>query len=76
MGSTDNAGGVQLYLGHEPTNREALEKLLEDSGAARNQQEVRLSADRSIEYGEVVKVLDMLAGMKLEKVQLRTQRAK
>ena len=72
---SDASGQARLYLGREPTNREALEKLLDESGAARSQQEVRLSADRSLEYGEVVKVLDMLAEMKLEKVQLRTQRA-
>ena len=43
---SDETGVVRLYLGAAPTSREALEKLLDESGAARNQQEVRLSADR------------------------------
>jgi biopolymer transport protein ExbD len=37
---------------------------------------VRLAGDRGVDYGEVAKVLDMLASLKLQKVSLRTKPAK
>lgn len=69
----NDSGGFDLLLGQDPTSREQLEQMLEQSEVPRDNQQVRLSADRGVPYGEIIKILDMLAELKLEKVSLRTK---
>lgn len=72
----NDEGQVTLYLNGEPTSKAQLEEKLKEQGTARESQEVRLAGDRGVDYGEVAKVLDMLASLKLQKVSLRTKPAK
>lgn len=69
----NEADQFELYLGNELTSREQLERSLAQSEVPRDMQQVRLSGDKGVPYGEIIKVLDMLAELKLEKVSLRTR---
>lgn len=69
----EEPGQLVLYLNGERTSREDIDRRLNESGSARNQQEVRLAGDKGVPYGEMVKVMDMLAELKLVKLSLRTK---
>jgi biopolymer transport protein ExbD len=63
--------GVVLYLEEQPTNLEKLKSVVKD--IIPESTEVSLSADRTIPYGEVVKVMDMLGSLGLHKIALDTK---
>jgi biopolymer transport protein ExbD len=67
-------GKLALYKGADPnpTNEQALRDLVAAQGKPEDQP-VSLSADKDIAYGEVVTVMDMLAGLKLHKLSLNTK---
>lgn len=66
-------GETSLYLNGELTSKAQLDEKLAELGAVRESQEIRLAGDRGVDYGEVTKVLDMLASLKLQKIALRTK---
>ncbi len=63
--------GVVLYLEEQPTSLEKLKSVVKD--IIPESTEVSLSADRTIPYGEVVKVMDMLGSLGLHKIALDTK---
>ncbi len=69
----NDSDGFELFLSDELVDRDQIQQMLEQSEVPRDMQQVRLSADRGVPYGEIIKVLDMLAELKLEKVSLRTK---
>ena len=63
--------GVVLYLEERPTTMESLKSVVKD--IVPESTEVSLAADRTIPYGEVVKVMDMLGSLGLHKIALDTK---
>jgi biopolymer transport protein ExbD len=63
--------GVALFLEDQPTNMEKLKSVVKD--IVPESTEVSLAADRTIPYGEVVKVMDMLGSLGLHKIALDTK---
>jgi biopolymer transport protein ExbD len=63
--------GVTLFLEDQPTNMEKLKSVVKD--IVPESTEVSLAADRTIPYGEVVKVMDMLGSLGLHKIALDTK---
>ena len=60
-----------LYLNGEPTNEELLKTLL--AAGKMDTSKATLAADRSIEYGQLVKSIDMLGSLGLKKIALDTK---
>lgn len=71
----NDEGQTAMFLNREPITREQLEEKLKALGPARETQEVRLAGDRTEAYGEIMKVLDLLASLKMQKVSLLTKPA-
>ncbi len=63
--------GVVLYLEENPINLDKIKAAIRDKDPDKT--EVSLSADRTIPYGEVVKVMDMLSSLGLHKIALDTK---
>jgi biopolymer transport protein ExbD len=63
--------GVQLYLEDKTINQDGLKAAV--NGIDVEKTEVSLSADRTIPYGEIVKVMDMLGAVGLHKIALDTK---
>ena len=68
-----NAEGKNtLYLNENPIDEAGVRKMFGGSKLNKDQA-VSLSADRSIPYGEVMKVVDMLESLGLKKLALDTR---
>ena len=65
---------VVLYLNDTRTDAAGLRSLLNGYAEAKEKPATFLAADKSIPYGEVVKVIDMLGGLGLHKISLDTKR--
>jgi biopolymer transport protein ExbD len=65
---------ISLYLNDQPTDEVLLKKLVADILQQGSPPSVLLAADKSVAYGEVVKVIDLLTGLGLKKVSLETKR--
>ncbi len=63
--------GVVLFLEESPTNMEKLKTVVKDINTETT--EVSLRADRTIPYGDVVKIMDMLGSLGLHKIALDTK---
>ena len=61
-----------LYLNDNPVDDAGLKKMLGDTKLNKDQQ-VSLSADRTIPYGEVMKYIDLLESLGLKKLALDTR---
>ena len=67
-------GKVVMYLGDKRTNEADLRSVISGGYADRKEKpSIYLAADRSINYGEVVKAFDMLASLGLHKIPLDTK---
>lgn len=67
-----NAGEPVLYLNENPIDEAGVRKLFENWAPA-DEQPVSLSADKSIPYGVVMKVVDLLESLGLKKLSLDTR---
>ena len=66
------AGGLKLYVNDNVADDGFLKQVLRTMQPL-DEQTITLSADRDIPYGEVVKVMDRLAGFGLHKIALNTK---
>ena len=71
----DESGEVGLYLNDTRTDEDSLRALIAEMREPGVDQPASISADQDIAYGDVVKVLDMLASLGLTKVSLMTRHA-
>ncbi len=62
-----------LYLNGNPIDDVGVRKMLAGRGTPNEDQPVSLSADRGIEYGEVMRVVDLLESLGLKKLSLDTR---
>jgi len=67
------SGEVSLYLNDSKTDEASLRSLLNGYAHAADKPATFLAADKGIPYGEVVKVIDMLAAVGLHKLTLDTK---
>jgi biopolymer transport protein ExbD len=67
------AAGPQLYLNENPIDEAGVRKLFEQFGPPSDEQPVSLSADKGLEYGDVMKVVDLLESLGLKKLSLDTR---
>ena len=66
-------GALALYREGNRTSEAELRAMLAGYPPGAEKPETSLSADKSIPYGEVVKIVDMLASLGLTKLSLNTQ---
>jgi biopolymer transport protein ExbD len=66
-------GRPVLYHNDRPTDEAAVRALFAANGQPPEDQPVSLSADQGIEYGEVIKVVDLLESLGLKKLALDTR---
>jgi biopolymer transport protein ExbD len=67
------SGEIGLYVNGSRTDEKSLRALVLELVQPGDEQETFLVADRSIPYGEVVRVMDMLAAVGLHKISLDTK---
>jgi biopolymer transport protein ExbD len=67
------AGALELYLNERRIDEAGVRKLFRDLGPAAADQKVSLSADRSIAYGDVMSVIDLLNTLGLKNLTLPTR---
>ena len=67
------ATGPQLYLNENPIDEAGVRKLFQQFGQPSDAQPVSLSADKGLEYGDVMKVVDLLESLGLKKLSLDTR---
>src|ERR1051325_5819642 len=65
--------GATLYLNDNPITKDEVKKMFEGKKKFNKDQAVSLSADKGIQYGEVMGVIDMLEGVGLKKLSLDTR---
>ena len=66
-------GAMQIFMNDRQTDDAGLKQLSEELGLAREEQRVNLAADRSIPYGEVIRVMDLLHELGLKKIAVDTK---
>jgi biopolymer transport protein ExbD len=69
----EDSGEVVLFLNDTPTNAASLRSLLQGYSQTKEKPPTFLAADKTIPYGEVVKVIDMLGSLGLHKISLDTK---
>lgn len=69
----NEAGQSVLYLNDDPIDEAGVRKMFEGWGKTNDDQQVSLSADKGIVYGEVMKVVDLLESLGLRKLALDTR---
>jgi biopolymer transport protein ExbD len=67
------SGEVALYLNDRKTNEADLRSLLNGYAPGKEKPATHLAADYSISHGDVVKVMDMLASLGLNKLSIDTK---
>jgi len=65
--------GPQIYLNENAIDEAGVRKLFQQFGPPTDEQPVSLSADKGLEYGEVMKVVDLLESLGLKKLSLDTR---
>lgn len=68
----NEAGKPVLFLNEEPIDEARVRKMFTESKPSESQQ-VSLSADKGIVYGDVMKVVDLLESLGLKKLSLDTR---
>lgn len=63
-------GTPKLFLNGQPTDLQSVKKLIPD---VKNDVAAMISADQSLSYGEVTKVIDALGALGLKKISLNTK---
>lgn len=66
-------GSMLIFMNDRQTDVAGLEQLIEELGLVRDDQRVNLAADRSIPYGEVIRVMDLLHELGLTKIAVDTK---
>lgn len=66
-------GTMQIFMNDRQTDDVGLKQLIDELGLARDEQRVNLAADRSIPYGEVIRVMDLLHELGLKKIAVDTK---
>src|SRR5262249_21237575 len=69
----DSSGQTVLYLTDTPTSEASLRSLLDGFAPTAEKPATFLAADKTIPYGEVVKVMEMLSSLGLTKINLETK---
>jgi beta-lactamase regulating signal transducer with metallopeptidase domain/biopolymer transport protein ExbD/C-terminal processing protease CtpA/Prc len=69
----DDAGKTQLYLNGKPVSNDDVRRIISQNGAPAGDLPVSLSADKGINYAEVMKVVDLLESLGLKKLSLDTR---
>jgi biopolymer transport protein ExbD len=67
------SGELSLYLNDQATDEDGLRKLIKDLGLPPEEQPVTLAADKTILYGDVIKVMDLLHEIGLRKIAVDTR---
>ena len=67
------SGELELYLNEQRTDEAAVRQMFRERGLPNDDQHVSLAADRSIQYGDVIKVVDLLESIGLKKLSLDTR---
>jgi biopolymer transport protein ExbD len=62
-----------LYLNDKEIDEDGVKKMFSSWGKANAEQQVSLAADRDIDYGRVMKVIDLLESVGLKKLALDTR---
>jgi biopolymer transport protein ExbD len=68
----NDAGKVEIFLNDRGTTEEGLPGLLKELGA-NAELPITLAADKSLPYGDVIRVMDILHGMGLKKIAVDTR---
>lgn len=66
-------GGVVMFLNDQQTDEAGLRRLIDELGIARDNQRVNLAGDQNIPYGEVIRVMDLLHELGLQKIAVDTK---
>jgi biopolymer transport protein ExbD len=66
-------GALAVFVNDRATNKEGLSALIKSIGIPPADQPVTLAADRTLAYGEVISVMDMLHGLGLRKIAVDTR---
>ncbi|WP_428305210.1 ExbD/TolR family protein [Lacipirellula sp.] len=66
-------GAVVLFMNDQQTDEPGLRRLIDELGIARDNQRVNLAADQDIAYGEVIRVMDLLHELGLQKIAVDTK---
>ena len=69
----DESGKRVLYLNENPIDEAGVRKLFAGMGKPNDDQQVSLSADKGIAYGEVMNVVNLLESLGLKKLALDTR---
>jgi biopolymer transport protein ExbD len=69
----DESGKQVLYLNEDPIDEAGVRKLFQSMGKPNDDQQVSLSADKGIAYGDVMKVVNLLESLGLKKLALDTK---
>lgn len=64
----------RIYLGKEEVSLDLLKERVKEAVARTNQQDVVLAADRRLNYGFIMKVLDEINGAGLKSVKLKVEK--
>jgi biopolymer transport protein ExbD len=64
---------LALYINDRPTNRDDLVALFQTLEMDPEEQPITLRADASLDYGEVISVMDMLHSIGLSKISIDTR---
>jgi biopolymer transport protein ExbD len=67
------SGELELYLNERRIDEAGVRKMFHDFGTPNDDQPVSLAADKGIPYGEVIKIVDLLQSMGLQKLSLDTR---
>ena len=70
----EDSGEIVLYLNELPTDEESIRGLLADLGGPQDDHPASLAADKSIPYGEVVTVLDLLSSLGIKNLSLEIKK--
>ena len=62
-----------MYVNENPIDEAGVRQMLAFGGKRNEDQPVSLSADRGIEYGEVMRIVDLLESLGLKKLSLDTR---
>jgi biopolymer transport protein TolR len=66
-------GKLVLYLNENPIDEDGVRKMFSGGVKPNAEQQVSLSADKGIEYGQVMRIVDLLESLGLKKLALDTR---
>jgi biopolymer transport protein ExbD len=68
-----DSGRLEIYVNDRPTSQEGLVALVKNIGLPPEDQPVTLAGDRSLAYGDVIGIMDMLHEIGLRKIAIDTR---